>query len=258
MSSVPDDDLVVPVANEGAEPLVLVLEPWGECHTLPVGDAVEIRARGPEPRALEIGVGPNRVTVYAWPGSSLAVFRDGLEVNPGREPRPQVPQLPSGMSSRAFVSKVVGRVPPDADPSVTDGLQLSDSEKAELRTLDHAFDSHRMWHLTWDSAIWNWGRTVAQIEGGYGSQGHGIDDLVFGVRVRDPIDEFIAAASPTLSGKLSTVIAALDSRYVDCTVDGTELAEALGEPRPESAWWWRRVPRSGPLHELLRGEFRDD
>jgi hypothetical protein len=140
----------------------------------------------------------------------------------------------------------------DKPPTLAGDLQLSALEVAELRRLDDDFDSRPGWHTTWSQAIWNWGRLVARLERGYGSQSHGVDDLVLDVRVRDPIHEFILAASPGLSAKLAAEVKPLDSRYLGCTVDGAELAEALAEPRPEAAWWWRRIPRFGPLHDVLR------
>jgi hypothetical protein len=68
------------------------------------------------------------------------------------------------------------------------------------------------------------------------TQSHGVDDLAVDVRIRDPIDEFIIAASPGLSAKLAAELNPLDSRYLCSTVNGAELAEALAEPRPEAAW----------------------
>ncbi len=132
------------------------------------------------------------------------------------------------------------------------GVPYSPSEAAELQTLDADFDSRPGWHTTLNQALWNWGRLIERLESGYGSRGHGIDDLIFDVRARDSIAEFISAASPSLSEKLAIAVEPLDASYLDFTVRGTELAEALVEPRPEHAWWWRRIPRFGPLHDTLR------
>jgi hypothetical protein len=128
---------------------------------------------------------------------------------------------------------------------------LDPSESAELTELDARFGARERWSGRWDGSLALWRRVADRVAAEFGSGGHGIDDLVFDVRVRDLLQEFIEAATPGLADKLQTAVAHADDVYRSSTTEGPQLLDALGETRPESWWWWRRVPRSGPLHESL-------
>jgi hypothetical protein len=84
--------------------VTLRLEPWGEEYTVPPGATVQVVARGPAGDALDIQWADDRVTVYGWPGSIVAVRRKGVDVSAGssdardgRDERRTAPFLPEGM-----------------------------------------------------------------------------------------------------------------------------------------------------------------
>jgi len=97
------------VRNTRAIPVTFVLEPWGETYPMPVGAGFEIRAVGPVGGTLEIHEADQQVVVYGWPGSTVSVLRDGVDVA-GAAARSPVPMaLPPGMSVSQFMSFIFGR-----------------------------------------------------------------------------------------------------------------------------------------------------
>ncbi|MCI0885848.1 MAG: hypothetical protein J4N92_06625 [Chloroflexi bacterium] len=57
-----------------------VMEPWGDVIAMPPGKTYEVIAQGPKSGELEKRVTASQVTVYAWPGSSLKVMSDGVDI----------------------------------------------------------------------------------------------------------------------------------------------------------------------------------
>jgi hypothetical protein len=80
----------VRLANPGEAPVQLVLEPWGETHTIPPDDVVELQAQGPDDGALEIAHARDTIVVWGWPGSTIQLFLGGEELGSVRG-RPPVP-----------------------------------------------------------------------------------------------------------------------------------------------------------------------
>jgi hypothetical protein len=101
-----------PVRNRRKSPVRLRLEPWGEEYTLPAGKTVQVLARGPEGDTLDIEWGSDAVTVYGWPGSVVAVLRNGIDIGaaPGetRFERLTAPFLPEGMRVREWIAEMTG------------------------------------------------------------------------------------------------------------------------------------------------------
>jgi hypothetical protein len=50
----------------------ILLEPWGEEHSLPRGATLTINAMGPEGDTLEVEYTTDGVTVYGWTGSTIS------------------------------------------------------------------------------------------------------------------------------------------------------------------------------------------
>jgi len=59
------------------------LEPWGETYTMSPGTAFDIVARGPQGGILEVEVADDYITVYGWPGSTINLFHEGIELEIG-------------------------------------------------------------------------------------------------------------------------------------------------------------------------------
>lgn len=68
------------VANDGSQPLTVILAPWAREHLLRPGDAVTVEGRGPAGSQAELLIERTCDTVVAWgwPGSELRLLaRDG-------------------------------------------------------------------------------------------------------------------------------------------------------------------------------------
>ena len=63
---------------------VVVLEPWGDEHTLKPYESITLLAEGPSDGHLEIEMVPGRLLVYGWTGSVIEVLRK----DPGSSVRP--------------------------------------------------------------------------------------------------------------------------------------------------------------------------
>jgi hypothetical protein len=83
------------VRNGRTAPMTLCLEPWGEIYTVGPGAAVEVVAHGPEGDRLEVEHGADQVTIYGWPGSTVSLFQDGVELGAGSGERGAVPGVPA-------------------------------------------------------------------------------------------------------------------------------------------------------------------
>lgn len=95
------------IRNRRRRPMKIALEPWGEEYDIPAGATVQVLARGPEGDSLEIWRDDERVTVYAWPGATVVVTRNGIDiakaVRAATSSRQTAPFLPRGMRMREWV-----------------------------------------------------------------------------------------------------------------------------------------------------------
>jgi len=86
--------LIARITNSSGVPKRLILEPWGEEYSLPVGSVLEILAEG-LPGAPEFDFADECLTIYAWSGSTLTLVLDGAELDAGQGPRTVVPPTPT-------------------------------------------------------------------------------------------------------------------------------------------------------------------
>ena len=93
------------VRNSGKAPVTFILEPSGADYRLPPGQVFEIRAEGPEGDHLEIDFGPETITAWAWAGSVVDLWQNGVNVS---GPSIPIPSVPEGMSVRGFMGMVLG------------------------------------------------------------------------------------------------------------------------------------------------------
>lgn len=93
------------VPNTGAEPLVLVVEPWGREYQVPPGVTYFVHAEATVAGKLESERGLGRFTCWAWPGSVVEV-RHGKQVIDSLDTA--VPEVPRGMSVRSFIRGLLG------------------------------------------------------------------------------------------------------------------------------------------------------
>lgn len=92
------------VANDSAEPIEVALEQWGRLLELLPGHSFEIVGESGGPGGFEIQRASD-VFVYAWPGSTLRVSRDGELVH---EERQAVAEVPRGTAVAGFMDDVTG------------------------------------------------------------------------------------------------------------------------------------------------------
>lgn len=97
------------LSNTRTNPLTVVLEPWDDEYTLPPGAVFDILACGPTGGTVQVESGDTYIAVYAWPGSVVSLFHDGVNIGgPERQP---VPPVPAGSSVQGFVHAMFGRRP---------------------------------------------------------------------------------------------------------------------------------------------------
>ncbi|WP_027482355.1 hypothetical protein [Deinococcus pimensis] len=98
-------DVRLHVQNHQPHDVTLVVEPWGEEVVLLAGMTVTVIVRGVRAAEVELVWGEQYFTLFAAPGSTLAVEDErGSRVLDIEIP---VPGLPEGMSTRAFVRQVL-------------------------------------------------------------------------------------------------------------------------------------------------------
>ena len=68
------------VTNEQDGAITLYLEPWAEEHVIAPNISLELIGSGP-PGQFEVAACRDGLTVYGWSGSTVRVFRDGVEVS---------------------------------------------------------------------------------------------------------------------------------------------------------------------------------
>ena len=93
------------VRNTQSTAVTVFLEPAGSDYLLPPGEAFEIRAEGPAGGHLEIDIAGDHITTWAWPGSIVDLWQNGVNLS---GPSIPVPSVPEGMSVRGFLGMVLG------------------------------------------------------------------------------------------------------------------------------------------------------
>ena len=93
------------ITNSGPEPLQVWFEPWGMPHALPPGESFRVVGHSPQPGRMEVVMADGSVAVYGWPGSTLRVYNGKTLVD---DFNIVFPELPPGMSPRAFVEFMFG------------------------------------------------------------------------------------------------------------------------------------------------------
>jgi hypothetical protein len=93
------------VRNTRDTAVTLFLEPGGADYLLPPGEAFEIRAEGPEGDHLEIDSASDHITAWAWSGSVVDLWQNGINLS---GPSTPIPSVPEGMSVRGFMGMVLG------------------------------------------------------------------------------------------------------------------------------------------------------
>jgi hypothetical protein len=95
------------ITNPGPAVLQVLFEPWSMLHELPAGETFRIVGTSPQQGSMEVVETNDLVTVYGWPGSTLQVFQgEALLDDPALYIG--VPDLPPGMSMRAFTELMFG------------------------------------------------------------------------------------------------------------------------------------------------------
>src|SRR5437762_1927038 len=70
----------LPLRNRLDHAVELRIEPWGERYRLSPGACLEVIGRGPEGDTVEIQWEGDVVTVFAWPGATVAVLSNGVDI----------------------------------------------------------------------------------------------------------------------------------------------------------------------------------
>ena len=97
--------MLLTIRNTADHLINLILEPWGGVYELGPGEQLELILTGPHPRAPEVDYGRDLVVVWAWPGCSYRMFKNGDELEPESAP---VPPTPPGQSVRGFLRALMG------------------------------------------------------------------------------------------------------------------------------------------------------
>lgn len=81
----------------------------------------------------------------------------------------------------------------------------------------------------------------------------GAHDLVATVGLRSFLQEGITHLDLDIRQRVERVIGGVDDRFLAYTeVDEFGLLEKLaGRFNPDHAWWWRRIPKAGPVREEI-------
>ncbi|GDX97078.1 hypothetical protein LBMAG47_27430 [Planctomycetia bacterium] len=93
------------VSNPGSNSLEVWFEPWGMSHSLLAGESFRVVGRSDQPGELEVVAADGAVAVYAWPGSTVMVYKGDTLVD---DFNIVFPELPPGMSARGFVEFMFG------------------------------------------------------------------------------------------------------------------------------------------------------
>jgi hypothetical protein len=93
--------------NPNSYVVTLMLEPSCETFDLNPADEVVCIIHGPKGE-VETVVRDDSITVFGWSGTRTQVLINGRAANPDWERMPRMPSLPPGMSTRSFLSMVLG------------------------------------------------------------------------------------------------------------------------------------------------------
>jgi hypothetical protein len=66
-------NIALRITNSLDHEVTLGVEPWGDQYKMASGATFLVEAQGPDQDLLEIEYGPNSITVYGWPGSTVAL-----------------------------------------------------------------------------------------------------------------------------------------------------------------------------------------
>src|SRR5947209_4324865 len=91
-SSLHEHEQRLSLANTGECSICFVLEPWGETYEMPANATFDLHAQGPDGYGLEVAVDSDHLTVWAWPGSTVQLYCDGVELGNLPHTRPAVPR----------------------------------------------------------------------------------------------------------------------------------------------------------------------
>lgn len=95
------------ITNSHDSSITFAPEPCrGRVFQFPAGATFEVVARGPEGDTLDVEASTDTITVWAWSGSTVAVFHAGQCITDTGDLR--VPLLPVSMSTRGFLGMVTG------------------------------------------------------------------------------------------------------------------------------------------------------
>src|SRR5690349_9345047 len=79
------------IVNSSDASVDLVLEPWGEVHQMSPGAEFDIQVDGPEGHRLEVAYNTGSITVWGWPGSTMRLLQNGIELEQTGKERIAVP-----------------------------------------------------------------------------------------------------------------------------------------------------------------------
>ncbi len=83
------------VVNRSLQRMMFVVEPWGSAFWMEPREKFEVVAQGPPSGALQLQVGAENIVVLGWPGSFVAVYRDGERLDAPDDSEPiRVPLCP--------------------------------------------------------------------------------------------------------------------------------------------------------------------
>ena len=100
------------LSNDSEQPLTVWFEPWADELTIAPHSQFRLEARSEQHGDLEIDYLPHRIVVYGWAGSTLQIFNGSELVRDFDVP---FPDLPLGMSVKAFIQLLFGDQPPPAE-----------------------------------------------------------------------------------------------------------------------------------------------
>jgi hypothetical protein len=83
------------VVNRFSYHLRFIVEPWANAFWMEPGETFEVVAQGPPDGALELAFSPDKIEVFGWAGSLVAVYGDGERLDwPDDSDQPRVPSMP--------------------------------------------------------------------------------------------------------------------------------------------------------------------
>lgn len=80
--------------NDQDSPVQLFLEPWAEEYTLAPRARLHVHGSSREAGFFEVSVRPDRITIWAWSGSTVRLFVGDEELGAELVPRPVIPLMP--------------------------------------------------------------------------------------------------------------------------------------------------------------------